>query len=63
MRHVCRKPLDDAGIHAMTCPNGGRMCQRHDAIRNWLAEECRDRCHLKVLSLIHISEPTRLDVI
>eukprot|EP00975_Prorocentrum_lima_P039414 8282700-Prorocentrum_lima.AAC.1 len=32
----------------MTRPNGGRMCQRHDAIRNWLAEECRDRCHLKV---------------
>eukprot|EP00975_Prorocentrum_lima_P008008 1711947-Prorocentrum_lima.AAC.1 len=24
------------------------MCQRHDAIRNWLAEECRDRCHLHV---------------
>eukprot|EP00975_Prorocentrum_lima_P067657 12916164-Prorocentrum_lima.AAC.1 len=32
----------------MTCPNGGRMCQRHDAIRNWLAEECRDRCQLNV---------------
>eukprot|EP00975_Prorocentrum_lima_P012633 2678025-Prorocentrum_lima.AAC.1 len=21
MRHICKKPLDDAGIHAMTCPN------------------------------------------
>eukprot|EP00975_Prorocentrum_lima_P042380 8904587-Prorocentrum_lima.AAC.1 len=48
MKHACKKPLDDAGIHAMTCPIGGRMCQRHDAIRNWLAEECRDRCGLAV---------------
>ena len=31
-------PLDDEGIHAMTCPREGLVIRRHDRVVRWLAK-------------------------
>lgn len=65
---VCGAPLDQHGVHALTCPSGGWFGRRHDHVCKSLAAYCADNgCEAEREVLMPLAAPAhpeaRMDVV